>query len=307
MAHSSNPLRRVTREVRRFRRRLQRHPTPKPLQVPLGRDALEVHSLVCARDVPMSLWSLRSFIAFSGLLPTVVIHDDGSLTAKHRRLFQRHFDGITVLDDRTMSARMESQLATWPACRRARRLPAFYCSRKLLDILFAAQSEQVLYIDSDILFFQRPVHLLEHAAAGTPCFSADYQSAYSTTVAELEQWAGRRVEPRVNAGLLQIPITPYRERLALIERFLLFSERTRPTDRDVNRKEQTSHALVMSDLEAARLPPTYALSGGIDDSTISYHFVNDGKARWHLWAAGIPRIAAEVSARLRKLCEAHQP
>ena len=104
----------------------------------------------------MSLWSLESFIAFAGVLPTVVIHDDGTLTEKHRRLYERHFDGITVLDDSETSARMDDELAPWPACRRSRQLPGFYCGRKLFDILFFAKSGGVLYIDSDILFFRAP-------------------------------------------------------------------------------------------------------------------------------------------------------
>ena len=37
----------------------------------------------------MALWSLQSFIAYAELLPTIVVHDDGTLTDRHRALFAR--------------------------------------------------------------------------------------------------------------------------------------------------------------------------------------------------------------------------
>ncbi len=294
---------RILRELGRIPRSVRTwlHPPRPPSlepQLVLGRDDIEVHTLACTRDVPMSLWSLKSFIAASGLLPRIVVHDDGSLTSEDRRLYAQHFDGITVLDEADSRTRMEEHLAAWPACLRARRHPGFYCARKLLDVLFLCDADHVLYVDSDILFFQPPEELLKHARTGTPCFSSDYQDAYGAPRAELERWAGAPVEGQVNAGLLHIPVAAYRERLGLIERYLAWAE-AELQDAILNRHEQTAHALVMSDLGAARLPPAYALTGGLRDDTVSYHFVGDGHERRQLWTRAVPGIRRGLEKRLR--------
>ena len=59
----------------------------------------------------MSLWSLSSFIAFTDLRPRVVIHDDGTLTNADRDAYNRAFQGIEVLDPRSMDAETHDALA----------------------------------------------------------------------------------------------------------------------------------------------------------------------------------------------------
>jgi hypothetical protein len=257
--------------------------------LPLGHDPLEVHSLVCARDVPMSLWSLRSFVARSGVRPHIVVHDDGTLSQEHRELYARHFDGIRVLDEATTSARMDELLAPWPTCRRYRRSPNFYCARKLFDPVFLSQADAVLLIDSDILFFSRPTELLGHVHDGRACFGSDYQDAYASPLAELNDWRREPVLPRVNAGLLHIPVGAYRARMDLVEAYLVHAAVAWPSA-PVNRHEQTAHALLMSALGSARLPPTYAIEGPIDARTVSFHFVDDGTNRMRFWQEGVPAI-----------------
>jgi hypothetical protein len=291
---------RLGRELRRWRRRGTRNRLPPERSpLPLGKDPVEIHTLVCARDFVMSVWSLQSFIAFSGLLPTVVVHDDGTLTDEHRALYERIFDSIVVLDEGRTRERMDEALAPWPACRRFHRLPGFFCSRKLFDPLFLARSETILVLDSDVLFFGAPLRLLDHLAAGSACFGSDYQDAYTMPRAELSRWAGRSVLTRFNAGLMAIPVEAYRGQLDLVECFLAYAERElKPPD--VNVHEQTAHCLAMSALGAARLPPDYALIGPLDAKTVSYHFMGDGRGRKRFYDEGVARIERELAARLER-------
>lgn len=287
------PLARIVKELRRWRRPRTKLPPAPRRPLALGREPFEIHTLVCRRDVAMSLWSLRSLFAQSGLRPRVVVHDDGTLRREHREHYAKHFEGIEILDDATASARMDELLEPWPTCRRYRRHPRFYCARKLFDIVFLAQSPTVVQVDSDVLFFREPAELFAMARRGEACFGSDYQDAYSAPRADLEQWRGRALLPRVNAGLLSVPVAEYRSRMNLVEDYLARASLETP-DVPVNRHEQTAHALLMSGIGATRLPSTYALNGPIDARTIAFHFVNDGTNRPRFWREGVPAVSRAV-------------
>jgi hypothetical protein len=300
---------RLLRRLRRARWRWQRYRiddrAPPGPRIRLDRDGVEIHSVVCARDVAKSLWSLSSFVAQTGLRPRVVIHDDGTLTPRDHRRYQRYFEAIEILDAKATDARMHEALAAWPVARRLRARPDFYCARKLFDILFTARSEHVLVLDSDVLFFQRPDRLLACMAERRPCFGSDYQSSYAASRLELERWWGQEVLACVNAGLLHVPVRAYRDRLDLVEDYLAFAEKAL-SHRRLNHHEQTAHALLMTSLGAERLPSTYRVCGPLDGRVVSHHFVDDGRQRERFWRLGVPRVRRDVAAGLRSVRNASE-
>lgn len=294
------PLRRLRRARWRWQRyRIEDRAPPGP-RIQLDRDPVEIHSVVCATDVPKSLWSLSSFVAQTALRPRVVIHDDGTLTPRDHRRYARYFEDIEILDAKKMDARMDEALAAWPLARRFRARPNFYCARKLFDVLFTARSEHVLVVDSDVLFFRRPERLLACMDESRPCFGSDYQSSYAASRIELERWWGREVLSCVNAGLLHVPVRAYRDRLDLVESYLSFAEEAL-SHRRPNHHEQTAHALLMTSLGAERLPSTYRVSGPLDGRVVSHHFVDDGRQRERFWRLGVPRVHGDVAAKLRSV------
>jgi hypothetical protein len=101
----------------------------------------------------------------------------------------------------------------------------------------------------------------------------------------------------VNAGLLHSPVEGYRSHLGLVERYLAFAKASLPAGQ-VNKHEQTSHALLMTALGAERLPPEYQIDRVLDDTTVSHHFVNDGRQRGRFWYRGVRRVHREVARRL---------
>jgi hypothetical protein len=294
------PLRRLKRALRVIRQRRIQDIAPPGPRLRLGLDPVEVHSVVCASDVPMSLWSLSSFVAFTGLRPRVVLHDDGTLTQAHRDAYARAFEGIEVLDAQAMDRATDQALQDHPVCAAFRRRPDFYCARKLFDLLVAAHAPTLLVLDSDVLFFRRPERLLECMAQGAPCFGSDYQSSYAAPPEALAAWRGAEVLPQVNAGLLHVPVEGYRSHLDLIERYLAFAQATLPPGQ-VNQHEQTAHALLMTELGAERLPAGYQLQGELGPHTVSHHFVRDGKQRARFWHRGVRRIRRDVARRLARL------
>src|SRR5579862_8125531 len=67
---------------------------------------IEVHMLLCHRDVGMSLQSLKSLLRFAPEPFAVVLHDDGTLTSEDRAHLAHHFPGIRIIDAGEASARV---------------------------------------------------------------------------------------------------------------------------------------------------------------------------------------------------------
>lgn len=282
---------RVKRTLRRRHAAQGHQPQCAPMQ--LGGDDLEVHSLVCSADVAQSSWSLATFMRFTGLSPRIVLHDDGTLNDEDRSRYHQLFPDIEILEREGATEQMSELLRPWPKCRQQRLDSAFYCSQKLFDPVFLSGAETVMLIDSDVLFFKRPAKLMELACStSTPFFSSDYRSAYTAPRRQLEEWSQARIEPCVNAGLINLSVADYKNGMDFLEEYFDFAPSLNVSN--PNRHEQTAHAMLLSSGAAERLPDGYQLSGPIGSSTVSFHFVNDGVERQRFWSEGVRLVREQV-------------
>ena len=58
----------------------------KVFEKPVNNDNLSIHVLTSHRDFLMLLWSLASFYQVASIVGPLFIHNDGSLTAKDKRI-----------------------------------------------------------------------------------------------------------------------------------------------------------------------------------------------------------------------------
>lgn len=252
---------------------------------------VEVHILTCHRDLLDAIWCLKTFCHFSNTRPAIVIHDDGTLGASDVETLLQHFHGCRIIRRADADAELTEVLSAYPHCLRFRLRPDFYCALKLFDAFHLARADKLLLLDSDLLFFRRPVELLKHIAADRPCFQRDYQDAYSMPRAALETTFGMAIEPMVNAGLMFLQRRHYSDNIDLIERYL--GTATSDPARDVNRHEQTLHAMLLSKYGAKPLGDGYQISNqvAITDRTVAHHSVRDG-SRGEMQAEGQRRLRA---------------
>ena len=241
-----------------------------------------VHMVICHRHVDMALWCLKSFSYYAEESPHLTIHDDGTLTAHDKELLRSHLDRCIVIDKSEADETMNEALRAYPRCRQMRARSEFYCALKLFDPSVFSPTDVIVLVDSDILFFQHPSELLDYARQGNPCFNSDYLDAYAVPAEELRRRLDINVFSKVNAGLVVLRRADYD--LDFMERyFACFSAPIR----DVNRHEQTLHALLLSRSGAHRLSDAYQISRQrISTKTVSHHFVNDG-SRLHFYTRGI--------------------
>ena len=273
--------------VARHRRAILRSP---PVECGDATD-FEVHILTCHRDLLDALWCLKTFCHFSDTRPAIVIHDDGTLGAGDFETLLQHLPGCRIIRRADADAEIAEFLSAYPHGRRFRLRTDFHCALKLFDAFHFARADKLLLLDSDLLFFRRPVELLQRIAAGRPFFQRDYQDAYARPRDALEAVFGMAIEPMVNAGLMFLRRRHYSDNIDLIEHYLGMA--TAAPVRDVNRHEQTLHAMLLSKYGAAPLGDGYQLSNraAITDRTVAHHSVSDG-SRAQMQAEGQRRLRA---------------
>jgi hypothetical protein len=117
----------------------------------------ELHTLTCHNHVFMYITSIKSLLRFVSDV-AVVVHDDGSLTAKDISTIERHIAGIKVIRRKEADEMIGRLLEPYPrtASYRARVIN----SLELTDHALLAHRQKVIITNSDTLFLRRPAEVI---------------------------------------------------------------------------------------------------------------------------------------------------
>jgi hypothetical protein len=165
---------------------------------------LEIRILICKRDVELGfnmISSLQRYDEFKNI--PIYLHDDGTLDdeSKNRLLNieNTHIIGKDYADNKVLE-----YLADYKSCKRYR----FETNKlfnptkmKLFDFYFLSSSKNILCIDSDVLFINKPEILINLISKSTPFYFPDFQNSYSFCKS-----TNASVLPNVNVGIFYIPL-----------------------------------------------------------------------------------------------------
>lgn len=104
--------------------------------LPCSETPITIVSMVCHGEVSMYLLALKSFVRHLGVIPRVLVLNDGSLTLADKQTLSKHVDGIAI--------REISEISTG-LC------PKGGCWERLLLISDLVQESYVVQLDSDTL------------------------------------------------------------------------------------------------------------------------------------------------------------
>lgn len=130
-----------------------------------------------------------------------VIYDDGTLTPEYSAPLLRLFPAARVVSAQESISQLDKYLpaSRFPALRE--RWLKYPNLRKLTNVHLGGRGWK-LVIDSDLLFFRRPVVLLEWLAhPDRPLHAVDCLESYGYSRPLLESLAGAALPPLVNVGL----------------------------------------------------------------------------------------------------------
>jgi hypothetical protein len=222
-----------------------------------GSPSVEVHILCCSGDFTRAIWALKSFYHYSGARYPLVIHLQGAAYGDALAMLQEHFPSARVITQPEADAVVETWLLKHGLRRLLQARRKLYTIMKATDLHVMSQAVNLLYFDSDVLFFQKPSELLVAGPRPLPkrIFQRDCYNSYSITPESALSDLGISLAPYVNAGIMLFA----RESMDLMEydRYLAHPQLARHH----YHTEQTLHALHASARKmVVYLPDTYLLS-----------------------------------------------
>ncbi|MBB01763.1 hypothetical protein GYB59_15395 [bacterium] len=247
----------------------------------------EIHVLTSEADWLNLVWALKSFYWTSGRRYGLCIHSDGTLSPTSRKCLVEHFPEARILNHLDSLKAVETDLKNYPKCLEFRRKN--HLAPKVFDFRHHLQSERMLLLDSDVLFFREPTELLRRIESNDYILNSvngDVASAYTVSSELAEKEAGVNLLPRFNSGLGVI----HRDSLNLdwIEEFLQLPGILG----HFWRIEQTLYALCSSRYGVELLPEEYDvfLKGNVGERP-SRHYV--GAIRHEMYREGMRKLVKQ--------------
>ncbi len=245
----------------------------------------EIHVYTSANDWLNLMWALKSFYWASERHYALAIHDDGSLDTNARKQIKTHFPKARLIDRESADQTVLPSLADYPRCKEFRETNQL--SPKVFDFRQYLNSDRMLLLDSDVLFFSPPQELLqriENPQYLKNTVNGDVSSAYTVEPNIVKEKFGFELIDRFNSGLGLI----HKESLRLdwLEEFLeipgIIGHHWRI--------EQTLFALSSCRFGAELLPQDYdVFLDGELGSKQSRHYV--GSIRHLMYSEGIKKLS----------------
>jgi hypothetical protein len=263
---------------------------PFPVMPHNPNDAVEVHLLCCRYDYLIAIWALKSFYHFASATFPLIIHLQGYFSSVAIKRLAHHFPGAKVITQRQSDQIVERLLLERRLYRLASTRRASGIMMKFTDLLLLARAPLLLILDSDLLFFRRPVSLLDEIQSERPraLFMRDYISAYALK-RDAREVFGFDIAERINTGITLIE--PASVSLDRCEEYLRHDEMIL----DSGHIEQTLYALAASEIgQVGYLPEQYLVSPfrtGISESLVARHY--SGPSRPLLTSEGMSALIAK--------------
>lgn len=162
----------------------------------------EIHVLTSSTDYLNLLWALKSFYFYSQRNYSLCIHEDGTLQQEQIAILRYHFPKARIILKSETDEIMRNALAAYPACSNFRM--SNHLAPKLFDFKHFLESDRMLLLDSDILFFENPKELIDRVEDinyHKNVFNKDVMYGYTVPFEEMQAHIDFTLVPYFNSGL----------------------------------------------------------------------------------------------------------
>lgn len=256
-------------------------------------DDVEIHMLCRKKDADMLAWSLISFISQSGVCPKIVVHDDGTFDPKTTDKLESKFPELTVLSFKKADELIKNMTGLSPKLLKHREC-GHKLVRKLVDVFLLSQSEKVMVLDSDVLFFNHPEEILEFINKDTDHDSlvTENSSIYDLRLQESYLKKYNILERRgdyINSGLVI-----YKRSKIRLDNLLEYFENTQRPVGDYL-IEMSGWASLVTQTRFKFLPlDRYPIKGKLNPNAVMKHFTNPRRHEFYIY--GIDMVKKKTKA-----------
>lgn len=167
-------------------------------------EELEVHMLICNKDVLLAVNNLNSLHVFKEFenVP-IILHDDGSLNEEDV-LILRKIKNVDIIFRKDADKKILEFISEHKHCLQYRLGSDsinLWHKIKLFDYFLFSNTKRILGIDSDLLFINKPEEIINNIKNNTPFYSPDIQNSYCFNK------SGDKIPylDKVNTGIIFIP------------------------------------------------------------------------------------------------------
>jgi hypothetical protein len=248
---------------------------------------LEIHILVGNDRVSMALWMVASWVLTTEMHWRFVFHDDGTLSPRSAHKITRAVSNAKIILSEDSTKLLKKELAEYPNCSKCRNLHPL--SRKLFDIPFFSNRDKFLTIDTDILFYLKPLRLIQWATRDDDCsiFMRDTSENVLPEAVNAARIFGSEIVSHLNTGIVAMN-RKYLD-LGKIERSLSETNLLSGDPWFIEQSLYAAMASIHGEVELLDFK-TYQLSltNILYPESICRHYV--GKVRHLFYSEGIPKV-----------------
>ena len=255
---------------------------------------IEIHITCSSSHLWMLAWMLRSFFGQSGLRPSIVIHEDGSINKNVAKLIQSKFANVTVMF-REETTRRILAMPDVPEIIKKARVSSHFFLDKLINTATFSKAKRILLSDADILYFKPPTEVIDFMSGKTDSDALGQQSLETSAPYDLKMDSYyvskyKLDEKRLflmNGGYLMLD----RRKLNLGQIAEYLEHVQMPfTDYFI---EMSGWACILAQLNFKYLPADiYAIKGRLNDKMKMKHFTSP--RRYEMFAYGIDKAREKL-------------
>jgi hypothetical protein len=167
-------------------------------------DRLEIHTLICKKDIEWFFKTFNLFKFHSKLDCDVIIHEDGSMDDEDVNVLLKNIENCEVIRRERAENEMVDFLKDYEICSHFRFASHHTIFKiKLFDLFHFTKSNNILYMDADILFCKEPTTLKELIENKVGFYLKDKWSSYCVPFRDEDNCD--YVDRFINAGLNYYP------------------------------------------------------------------------------------------------------
>lgn len=167
-------------------------------------DRLEIHTLICKRDINWFIASIKLFSYYSKLDFDIVIHEDGSFDTDDVKYLNDNLSNVSIITRKQADEGIKEFLKDYELCSHFRFAEHHTIFRiKLFDQFYFTKSNNLIYMDADILVCKTPHALIECIDNKIGSYLKDTWSAYCVPFRDEDR--DTTIRRCINAGFNYYP------------------------------------------------------------------------------------------------------
>jgi hypothetical protein len=171
---------------------------------------LEIHTLICKKDLLFAINSFKSLQKFEEFenIP-IFLHEDGSMDETDFSFLKNNVKNISIIKRKEADLEIEKHIKNYRYCSQYRLGDShinLWHKIKLFDYYYFSKSKRILGLDSDLLFMKKPDNIIEFIKRNIPFYFPDVNNAYC-----FNEPKDIMTLNKVNTGLIYIPSENYYE------------------------------------------------------------------------------------------------